>query len=241
LQEAFMSGPVLTRRERQRQETISEIKQLAREQVSAGGAAAVSLNAIARAMAMSPGALYRYYGSRDDLLAALAVDAYGSLADELERAAGEAGSAAERLARIAGAYRDWAIERPNTYRLIFETSAGSGRDLARDEIVPAASRSMDVVLAVLAQLGPLTQPIPLPAGLGDEISAWGRRTRYPELPVSVLHLALAFWARLHGLVSLDIGHHLEATGVSAGLLIEAEITALLRMFDAAPSGHLRSG
>src|SRR6516164_6343320 len=116
-----MSGPVLTRRERQRQETISEIKQLAREQVSAGGAAAVSLNAIARAMAMSPGALYRYYDSRDDLLAALAVDAYDALADELERAAGEAtdkaGSAAERLARIAGAYRDWGIEYPNTYRL----------------------------------------------------------------------------------------------------------------------------
>ena len=229
-----MSGPVLTRRERQRQETISEIKQLAREQVSAGGAAAVSLNAIARAMAMSPGALYRYYDSRDDLLAALAVDAYDALADELERAAGEAtdkaGSAAERLARIAGAYRDWAIEHPNTYRLIFETSAGSGKDLAHDEIVTAASRSMDVVLAVLAQLGPLAQPIPLPAGLGDEVSAWGRRTRYPELPVGVLHLALAFWARLHGLVSLDIGHHLEATGVSAGLLIEAEITELLRKF-----------
>jgi hypothetical protein len=35
---------------------------------------------------------------------------------------------------------------------------------------------------------------------------------------------------MHGLVSLDIGHHLEATGVSAGLLIEAEITELLRKF-----------
>ena len=108
--------------------------------------------------------------------------------------------------------------------------AGTGKELARDEIVPAAQRSMDVFLAVLAELGPLAQPIPLPGGLGDQVSAWGHRTRYPELPVGILHLALAFWARLHGLVSLDIGHHLEATGVSAGLLIEAEITELLHKF-----------
>ena len=51
----------------------------------------------------------------------------------------------------------------------------------------------------------------------------------------MLHLALAFWGRLHGLVSLALGHHLEATGVSADLLIQAEITALLAAFGRGPA------
>ena len=54
----------VTRRERYRQQTINEIKTLAMEQVTDGGVATVSLNAIARTMAMSPGALYRYFDNR---------------------------------------------------------------------------------------------------------------------------------------------------------------------------------
>lgn len=224
-----MSMRAPTRRERYRQQTIDEIKAIAREQVAEAGAAAVSLNAIARAMAMSPGALYRYFGSRDDLLAELAVDAYHSLADRLEAAAGD-GTPADRLARVAAAYRGWAEEQPNTYRLIFETTAGSGQTLARDRIVPAAQRGMDVLLAILAELGPLAHPVPLPTGLAEQVSAWAHRTGHPDLPIAVLHLALSFWGRLHGLVSLDIGHHLDATGVRADLLIQAEISALLSAF-----------
>lgn len=225
-----MSSPAPTRRERHRQQTIGEIKQLARDQVTEAGPAAVSLNAIAKAMATSPGALYRYFGSREDLLAELAVDAYHSLADRLEQVADGDGTAADRLARVAAAYFAWAAEQPNTYRLVFETPAGSGRDLARDRIVPAAKRSMDVILTVLTELGTPARPVELPAGLGGQVRAWARRTGNPDLPVAVLHLALSFWGRLHGLVSLALGHHLEATGVDADLLIQAEVTAMLQAF-----------
>src|SRR6201996_2929431 len=121
-----VDGP--TRRERQRRETLAEIKARAMDQVAAGGAAAVSLNAIARAMGMSPAALYRYFDGRDALLAELVVDAYGSLADALQRAADGVGEdgAAERLVTVARAYRDWALGHPNEYLLIFQTSSGSG-------------------------------------------------------------------------------------------------------------------
>ena len=77
-----------TRRERQRQQTLAEIKTRAVDQVAAGGAGSVSLNAIARAMGMSPAALYRYFDSRNALLADLVADAYGSLADALQHEAG---------------------------------------------------------------------------------------------------------------------------------------------------------
>jgi AcrR family transcriptional regulator len=235
-----MSGQ-LTRRERYRQQTAAEIKGLAMEQVAAGGAAGVSLNAIARSMAMSPGALYRYFGNRDELLAELVVDAYDSLADALEQAAA-GGTPAARLAAVARAYRAWAVARPNTYRLIFESPAGSGDELAPDRVVPAAQRGMDVFLAVLGQFGPPADA-GLPDGLEQQLRTWARRSPGPAWPAGTLYLALSWWSRLHGLVSLELGHHLHATGIDPGLLFQAEVQTLLRGLDAGAlaAGQTESG
>lgn len=222
----------LTRRERYRQQTAAEIKALAMDQVAAGGVAAVSLNGIARSMAMSPGALYRYFGNRDDLLAGLVVDAYSSLADTLEQAAA-GGTRTARLTAVADAYRTWAVERPNSYRLIFETTTGSGDELAPGRVVQAAQRSMDVFLAVLSQFEP-----PADAGLTraleKQIRTWAQRSRTPDLPTGTLYLGLSCWSRLHGLISLELGHHLHATGIDPRLLYQAEIRALLSRLDPSP-------
>ena len=121
----------VTRRERYRQQTIDEIKTLAMEQVTDGGVATVSLNAIARTMAMSPGALYRYFDNRDELLAELAVAAYGSLADALERAVPAGGTRSARLTAVAEAYREWAVQQPNTYRLDLRKPYRLGRGVRR--------------------------------------------------------------------------------------------------------------
>jgi AcrR family transcriptional regulator len=225
-----------TRRERQRQQTLAEIKTRAMDQVAGGGAGSVSLNAIARAMGMSPAALYRYFASRDALLADLVVDAYGSLADALQRAAGDgAGGAAGagRLVAVAHAYRDWALDHPNSYLLIFQTSSGSGLDLDPDRTVTAAQRSMDVFLSVLD--GPAAGDAELDlagAGVGPELAgqirAWGKRGQTPDLPAGQLYLGLLAWTRLHGLISLELGHHLAATGVDPALLYEAEVQSLLQ-------------
>jgi AcrR family transcriptional regulator len=235
-----MSGQ-LTRRERYRQQTAAEIKALAMEQVAAGGAAAVSLNAIARTMAMSPGALYRYFGNRDELLAGLVVDAYDSLAEALEQAAAS-GTPAARLTAVAEAYRDWAVARPNTYRLIFESTAGSGDELAPDRVVPAAQRSMDVFLAALGQFEP-PAAAGLPGGLEQQLRTWARRSPGPAWPAGTLYLGLSWWSRLHGLVSLELGHHLRATGIDPRLLFQAEVQSLLRRLDggARAAGQTESG
>src|ERR1700759_2201931 len=157
-----VAGPP-TRRERQRRQTLAEIKTRAVDQVAAGGAASVSLNAIARAMGMSPAALYRYFASRDALLADLVADAYGSLADTLTRAASGAGAAgvsgAERRMAVAHAYREWALAHPNSYLLIFQTPSGSGLELEPERVVAAAQRSRDGVVGGLGaggggELGP---------------------------------------------------------------------------------------
>jgi AcrR family transcriptional regulator len=222
-----------TRRERQRQQTLAEIKTRAVDQVAAGGAESVSLNAIARAMGMSPAALYRYFDSRDALLAELVADAYGSLADALQHEARPGGAGGpEALAAVAYAYRDWALAHPNSYLLIFQTQSGSGLDLEPARTVSAAQRGMDVFLDALAGADSDAQLSPELAG---QVRAWGRRSEVPGLTVGQLYLGLLAWTRLHGLISLELGRHLTATGVDPALLYDAEVASLLRRaFPATP-------
>jgi AcrR family transcriptional regulator len=210
-----------SRRQRYRQQTLAEIKLTAAAQVAEGGPAAVSLNAIAKTMGMSPGALYRYFDNRDDLLAELVVDAYNDLADQLEATAAAA-TRRTRVRDIARAYRSWALAAPNSYRLIFETTTGSGHGLAPERVVPASQRSMKVFLAALADSPSGDQSTTIAKGLRTQLEQWAQRVQ-PQTPPAVLYLALTFWSRLHGLISLELGGHISATSVDPELLFEAEI------------------
>src|SRR5579884_3078372 len=69
------------RRERLRAGMVEEIKGLARRQLAEGGPGAMSLRGIARELGTASSALFRYYPSYNDLISALVVDAYNSLAD----------------------------------------------------------------------------------------------------------------------------------------------------------------
>lgn len=175
-----------SRREQRREQTLQEIKALAMEQIAAGGPDAVSLNGIARTMAMSPAAIYRYFDNRDALLADLVVEVYDALADEIEAAGRPFGTPVQRFTAVAQACRSWALEHPNAYRLIFQTTSGSGQDLAPDRTIPAASRSMVALLSALAPLAGATADGPAQGlddhHLADQIRAWAARTALPDLP-----------------------------------------------------------
>ncbi|WP_103337213.1 TetR/AcrR family transcriptional regulator [Amycolatopsis sp. CA-126428] len=215
-----MAGPEPTRRERYRRRTVAEIKAAAMAQLCEGGAETVSLTAIARSMAMSAPALYRYFACRDELLADLAVDVHLALADALEahalEAAARGASAAARVAAVAHAYRDWALARPHAYHLAHETAYGSAREHAADRIAAAAQRCMTVFLSVVAEAG-------------------------EPPPAAVRHFGLIWWSRLHGLISLELGGHLAATGVDTALLYRTEIDAMLNALGRRHTVTTRSG
>jgi AcrR family transcriptional regulator len=221
-----MSEQSPTRRERYRRQTVAEIKATAMTQVREGGPEAVSLNAIARSMAMSAPALYRYFAGRDELLAELAADVHLALAGALEAACARETSVASRARAVAHAYRDWALAHPHAYHLAYGTGSGSGREHAADRIAPAAQRSMNVFLGVVAGLGSPPGP-PIPAALAQQIRHWNGGGR-PTRPTEVLHFGLVWWSRLHGLISLELGQHLAATGVDTALLYRTEVEAMLR-------------
>jgi AcrR family transcriptional regulator len=76
------AGP--SRRDRQRQQTLRDLKQATLAEIREHGAVAVSLRSVARRMAMSPAGLYRYVGSREELLTLLIAEGYQDLGHHLE-------------------------------------------------------------------------------------------------------------------------------------------------------------
>jgi AcrR family transcriptional regulator len=75
----------LSRRERRHGDTRDEILVAAREVLLERGAADLSLREIARRAEFSPGALYRYFDNKDDVIKALADKAMGALLVEFDR------------------------------------------------------------------------------------------------------------------------------------------------------------
>src|SRR5258708_7556043 len=108
---------------RERAGAIGEIKALAGRQLAEQGPGAVSLRAIAREMGTASSALYRYFPSQGDLVTALCVEAYDSLAGALTAArdARPPGDHAGRWAAVCRAYRRWSLENPSDFALIFGT------------------------------------------------------------------------------------------------------------------------
>jgi AcrR family transcriptional regulator len=218
----------LDRRARLRAWTRDEIKAAALRQVAQHGVEGLSLNAIAKELGMTGPALYRYITSRDELLADLVGDAWEDLADALERAVGEhAGrSAAERLGAIGLAYRAWGTAQPHRYRLAIQTRLGSG-DVAPDRVIPAAQRAMEAILDAVEDLPKARKPKgDLPAELRAGLKAWAQPVGGPPHPPAVLMRGVLFWSRLHGLLSLELDHHLASMQLDAELLYRAELTEL---------------
>lgn len=216
----------LTRRERLRVQTLDEIEQHAFELVDAGGAHAVSLAEIAKTMGMSAPALYRYFPSRDALLASLVSAAYADLAQTLEQSRSDSARSAPetRLRRITAAYRQWALKRPKRYMMIFGERPGDIRDST--EAITTINRGMQVLLTAVVDLPHVCLPRPNEQ-LDAQLSLWAGDREQLDAQPRALHLALMLWTRLHGVVGLEIIGAFNDMHVDAGLLLDAEIDAII--------------
>ncbi|RSS67326.1 TetR/AcrR family transcriptional regulator [Streptomyces sp. WAC06614] len=192
-------------RERARVEVTAAIKDEARRQLAAEGAAKLSLRAVARELGMVSSALYRYFPSRDDLLTALIIDAYDSVGAAAEEARARTESETPRRSWIAvcRAVRAWALAHPHEYALIYGSPV-PGYAAPQDTIGPA-SRVGNVFIAVLraAHAGPGIGLPPLPADLRPE--AVRMTADFAEgLPPEVTAALVAAWAQLIGLISFEL-------------------------------------
>jgi AcrR family transcriptional regulator len=203
-----------TPRERYRTQVRAEIKEHAWEQIATAGASALSLNAIAKQMGMSGPALYRYFAGRDELITELIRDAYRSLADTFRAVSG-----ADVIA-LAHALREWALADPQRYFLVYGTPVPGYH--APDDVTQIASEIMATLLDACAAMPAGRPATPFDEHLDDH-REWA--DGHPA-PSTVLHRALTFWTRLHGVLSLELAHQFRGRQFDPALLFTAEVDDL---------------
>ena len=96
------------------------------EQARTGGPGAVVLREAARMVGVVPNAAYRHFADRDELLAAVCIEAMGELAARMAADVarvrgkyGDAGAARRRLRAIGRAYLDFARQEPGMFATAF--------------------------------------------------------------------------------------------------------------------------
>lgn len=231
-----------TRRALLHQSTRDEILDAARRQIAARGVAALSLRAIAREMRMTPPALYRYFASRDALIAALATAAFRSFADTLQAArdTSTARDPAQRFLDIGLAYRKWALAHPQDYMFIFATPIPDFQ-MEIDTVTPEARRALGILINVIAagiDSGLLHPPQAYrnpSAKLRACLARWKKMSRSKASTVAI-HLALVVWSRVHGLVSLELVGQLPGMVGDAEELYRHELIQLGRQLGIAKGG-----
>src|SRR5246500_823116 len=119
------------------------------ELLEEGGAAALSLRAVARRAGVSPAAPYRHYADREALVSAVAAVGYRELAERLA-AAHPAPPTPEQLASVAIAHVQFALERPALSRIMFTEPC----DRDNDERVAATEAVSQYVLAIVERTFP---------------------------------------------------------------------------------------
>jgi AcrR family transcriptional regulator len=209
--------------------TVEEIKQQAYAQIAEGGPGALSLSGIAKTMGMSGPAMYRYFASRDDLMATLVTESFEDLADSLTDVASDAARQPpeRRLRAVAHGFRSWALAAPYRYRLVFGSTYGTG-ELDPARIIPAATRSMTTLLSALADLDGSPSPTVSDTTLERQLQEWGARQNSNSVLASGdLLLGMVAWTRLHGIISLEIEGFFVPVGVDPSRLYESEIDGLV--------------
>lgn len=243
IQETGTVAQPLSRRDRVRAATVTEIKDTARRILvaeGAGGADGLSLRAIAREMGMTAPALYRYFPSREDLLVDLIADLYDELTGEMTAARDQlpADDLGDRLTAVSRTFRRWSIGHPAEFALLFGTpvpgrAAPSGAEPAQSRAEEAGTRFGRVFGELVAQVY-LTRPFPVPdpedldPALRRELADWCETFPVP-LPLGVMQVFLSCWIRLYGSVTMEVFGHLKFAVNDAEPVFEAELAGAARM------------
>ncbi|MBA2775100.1 MAG: TetR/AcrR family transcriptional regulator [Chloroflexia bacterium] len=177
------------RRERGRQEMRVAILEAAARIMETDGIDGLTIRAVAEAVAYSPGALYEYFDSKEAILKALYFGGADGLGAQCERAVASLppeSSAIDAIVALGRAYRAYALDHPDLYRLVF--GGWTTPPLAAAvECEEEESRGGFGTLADVASRG----------------IAEGTLV---DLPPAVI--AVTTWATVHGFVSLELTGHL---------------------------------
>ncbi|MFE0751253.1 TetR/AcrR family transcriptional regulator [Gordonia sp. NPDC058843] len=111
-----------------------------------GGPEAVTLREVGSGAGVSRSAAYRHFVGKDELLAAVAAEAWAVVADGLDVISSDPDLSAEDAVRSAlYALSDLGLNRPHLYRLMFATPAGA-------PAIPGAVRAQDGLVSLVSRI-----------------------------------------------------------------------------------------
>ena len=225
----------VSRRDRVRAATTGEIKETARRILVAEGPEAVSLRAIAREMGMTAPALYRYFGSHEDLLRHVVGDIFTEIAADIRaaiaRAAEESGGdVAAKLIAACREFRHWALAHREEFGLLFGTPLPGLEPLHDDKIDECALEFAGSFIALFLELWQ-RHPFPVPPTTQIDPGCWRSWRRYRDglgvdLPAGAVLIFLRCWVRLYGMVSLEVFGHLHFALDDAAPMFEITLAEL---------------
>ncbi len=216
--------PTLTRRERQRESTYTDIVRASRELLV--DSPELSLRAVAAKMGMTAPALYRYVANYQELvdLVAFEVD---KAATETFLAAAEAMDAGDGPGRLVAAiteFRQWAIRHPHEFALVFANPIADSVCTRRETLTLSGSGHLmtDLIYDVWAQRGfavPALEELPTPvreAVLDPLIPA--KVDHIPTESRGLVWVYMQGWTQLYGVVVLEVMGHVDPRVIESGEL-----------------------
>ena len=173
--------PTSTRRERERAQREKLIITAARELAEAEGWQAVTTRRLAERIEYSQPVLYSHFKGMDAIMAAVAVEGFAELAEELRAARTAAPDAHHALASVSAVYTAFAGRHPAVYDAMFSQTV---------DLPFATPQAPPALRAGFSELAEAVRPY----ADGDDLGL----------------LTETFWAALHGLVTLKRGGRLPA-------------------------------
>ncbi len=171
--------PRLSRRDRRRLSTRAEILTAARELLLEVGPEAITLRQVARRADFSPAALYTYFSSRDEIVAALFDESFERLDAYLRRVPSGL-SPERRVVELGLAYMDYAHDNPMDLRCILQATS--------QELPPSSGVALGLGAARL---------------IGETFREGMKQGVFsPGSGLSAAEMAYGTWALVHGMVSI---------------------------------------
>ena len=213
-----------TRRERQREQTYTEIVAASRELLAEG--AELSLRAVAGRMGLTAPALYRYVASYQELVDLVAFEIDKVATERMAEAASAipADDPAGRLVVSAATFRRWAHEQPREFTLVFANPISDTACVRRELLTAATSGHYfhDLLLQMWDQ-----NPFPHPelSELDPEVA---EALEDPLIPIDIekvpdghrgmLWVFIRAWAALYGVVTLEVFGHMDPRIIESGAM-----------------------
>jgi AcrR family transcriptional regulator len=178
------------------------------------GVAGVTMRQIATELGCSPTTAYRYFKSKEEILAAVRAAAFNRFCEIVEEAARSSSDPRKSARNVGHAYLGFALENPDAYRMMFDVSEDA---VTSDKgLIDALSRARRSMVAYLAPL--LDKDI-----LNRELQALGQM----------------LWACAHGLVMLRLAGII-ADDAELRQLHERTMSAIVRGADPVATGRRTS-